>query len=169
MWERVAMRRKRTRAPAVRLRWNWPRTDVDTSRRGKMKIIRLQRALTIAAAALLAACEDSGYSVGPAGPASFSFAEFGSKIAFTSDREGSPDGTGDEQIFVMDADGSDQRRITDGRLNGNGAAWSPNGKSIAFHSNRAGGTDIFTMNADGSDPVRLTNLTALGLSAHFAD
>jgi TolB protein len=35
-------------------------------------------------------------------------------------------------------------------------SWSPNGKQLAFMSNRAGYVSVFVMNADGSDPRNLT-------------
>ncbi len=89
----------------------------------------------------------------------------GSRIAFSSDR----DGPGSAEIYIMNPDGSDQRQLTSTPGNSNGPALSPNGRRIAFHSNRGGGTDIYIMNVDGTGVTRLTNLTALGPSAHFAN
>ena len=37
-------------------------------------------------------------------------------------------------------------------------AWSPDGRWIAFKSERDGDTQVYVMNADGADPRRLTNL-----------
>jgi serine/threonine-protein kinase len=90
-----------------------------------------------------------------------------SQIAFTSDRD-EPDATGNfgnEEIYIMNADGTNQRRLTRHRARDTGASISPDGRKIAFQSQREGGVDIFVMNADGSDPRRLTDFTQLGLGA----
>jgi Tol biopolymer transport system component len=79
----------------------------------------------------------------------------GSKIAFTSDR----DGPG--EIFVMNADGSGQTNITNDPGVADGwPAWSPDGTRIAFQSYRDGNAEIYVMNADGSGLVRLTSNAA---------
>ncbi|MDP9206684.1 MAG: tetratricopeptide repeat protein, partial [Gemmatimonadota bacterium] len=90
-----------------------------------------------------------------------------SLIAFSSDRDG-PDPIGDmgnQEIYVMNADGSDQRRLTFNDGVDTNAAWSPDGKMIAFTSVRAGAVEIYVMNADGTGARRLTNQTASGLGA----
>jgi TolB protein len=51
-----------------------------------------------------------------------------SEIAFSSDR------TGNKEIFVMDYDGENQRRITGHRSTSLSPAWSPNGESLAYTS-----------------------------------
>ena len=38
-----------------------------------------------------------------------------------------------------------------------GLSWSPDGKKIAFRSNRDGNYEIYVMNADGSEQTNLTN------------
>lgn len=80
-----------------------------------------------------------------------------SLIAFWSDRDG------DAQIYVMNADGSDQRRLTRNATQDLYPAWSPDGRQIAFmrrcwHSNDKYDTDqeIFVMNSDGSEQRNLT-------------
>ena len=88
----------------------------------------------------------------------------GSRIAFTSDRDGSVD------IYAMNADGSGVTRLTNDRAWDLVPAWSPDGSRIALISNRdafAGrGGDFFlnfrvhVMNADGSGVTRLTSGSA---------
>ena len=65
---------------------------------------------------------------------------------------------GDYAIYVLNADGSAQTRLTEnaaGRLS-NGVFfqvepdWSPDGQRIVFASRRHGSFDIYVMNADGT-------------------
>jgi Tol biopolymer transport system component len=77
----------------------------------------------------------------------------GTQIAFASAREGSFD------IYVMDADGSDTRRLTTSDANEQGPTWSPNGDRIAFSRSDDGG-HVWVMNADGSGERRLTTALA---------
>jgi len=62
---------------------------------------------------------------------------------------------GFEQLAVMNADGTEQRPLTDGRGNSE-AAWSPDGGKIAFMSANED-EDIYVMNADGTGRKRLTD------------
>lgn len=64
--------------------------------------------------------------------------------------------SGNQQIYVMDMDGSRVTRLTDGPGESIGPAFSPGGTKIAFTSNRGGSPQIYVMNADGSYVVRLT-------------
>ena len=90
-----------------------------------------------------------------------------SRIVFATDRHG-PDPVGDHgnpEIYIMNADGSDQRRLTNDKAADNTPILSPDGSKIAFVSQRGGGFDIFVMNADGTNQRRLTDFTKLGIGA----
>jgi len=65
------------------------------------------------------------------------------------------------QICVMNADGSDEQRLTtDDFANHYYASFSPDGESIVFSSNQAGSDDLYEMDLNG----RQTQLTFLGKS-----
>ena len=70
----------------------------------------------------------------------------GSKIVFNSDR----DGSGDQQLFVMNADGSSVQRISYGSGRYAEPEWSPRGDMIAFTRLGSGGFGIGVMKPDGS-------------------
>jgi Tol biopolymer transport system component len=78
------------------------------------------------------------------------------KIAFVSSRDGN------DEIYVMNADGSGQTRLTTTANNvaDRDPSWSPDGKQIAWITNRenpvGGDRDVWIMNADGSNPRQIT-------------
>jgi TolB protein len=60
-------------------------------------------------------------------------------------------------MFVADLDGKIVKRLTDVKGYDAEGAFSPDGKQIAFCSDRDGDADIYIMNSDGSDVRQLTN------------
>ena len=60
----------------------------------------------------------------------------------------------------MDADGSGVTRLTDDPADDLDPQWSPDGRSIAFVSERDGSRVLFVMSADGSSVTRLSNVSA---------
>ncbi len=67
----------------------------------------------------------------------------GDQIVFQSDR------TGKDQIFIMQADGSGVRQLTDEQTYNREPKWSPDGKWIAYHCRLEGETRICVVSPDG--------------------
>ena len=59
-------------------------------------------------------------------------------------------------VYTMNADGSDSRRLTDHPDLDFDPVWSPDGTRIAFRSHRDGNEEVYVMNADGSEQTNLT-------------
>ena len=79
------------------------------------------------------------------------FSPDGKQIAFMSGRDGNP------EIYAMNVDGSNLRRLTNTQAGDSSPTWSPSGSQIAFTSDRTGKAQIYVMNsADGSGVRRLT-------------
>jgi len=63
-------------------------------------------------------------------------------------------------IYVMDADGSNSRRITPTPGADYAPVWSPDGRTLAYYrDDGAGDLEIYTIAVDGGSPNRLTNNT----------
>jgi Tol biopolymer transport system component len=80
----------------------------------------------------------------------------GSTIAFVRILVGPTEADVSTDIYMVDADGSNERRLTADHASQD-PAWSPDGTKIAFSSNRNGNSEIYTMNPDGTGIVRLTD------------
>jgi Tol biopolymer transport system component len=79
------------------------------------------------------------------------------QIAFVRGVNGEPE---TYEIYIMNADGNDQTRLTDNSASDGDPSWSPDGTKIAFDStiDEDGNRDIYIMNADdGSGQTRLTD------------
>jgi hypothetical protein len=114
-------------------------------------------------------------SLDPVGKTSFPLIPFGAdiighyspdgtRIAFSSNADGNPD------IYVMNADGSGIKQLTDNSAIDWNPSWSPDGTKIAFTSGRDGDFDVYVMNADGSNTINVTNgwATADEDNAHWS-
>ncbi len=76
-------------------------------------------------------------------------------VAFTSAVE-----NGNLDIYSMRPDGSGLTNLTNDPAHDVDPYWSPDGKRIAFLSDRAGPMQVFVMNADGSDVFQVTQREA---------
>ncbi len=75
----------------------------------------------------------------------------GSMIAFASSR------SGPRQLFVMNADGSNIRQVTDLKDMGGRSSWSPDGTKLTFYAGPEGNRNIYVINVDGTNLVQLTD------------
>ncbi|MGH7558418.1 MAG: TolB family protein [Gemmatimonadota bacterium] len=98
----------------------------------------------------------NGLSIGP------SWSPDGNQILFWSGR------TGQNEVWVMDADGSNPTRLTDGGGENLEGDWSPDGSRIVFRRNTGDGGDLWVMNADGSNPEPLFGLPGQDANAQWS-
>ena len=85
----------------------------------------------------------------------------GDAIAYTA-RQGVHD------IWLINVDGSNPRRLTGGVGDNQGATWAPSGRHLAFQSNRNGRWQIMAMLIDGSAPTVITTGTAEATSPSWS-
>jgi Tol biopolymer transport system component len=79
------------------------------------------------------------------------FSPDGTKIAFTAH----PAGQTTTNIYVVNTDGTDLKRLTTAALD-QFPAWSPDGSKIVFESTRTGLKQVWVMDADGANQTQLT-------------
>jgi len=86
----------------------------------------------------------------------------GNRLLFShADGFDADDNPENEQIWIMDADGSHQHPITTGPAPKDQVAdWSPDGSKIVFTVGYIGSAGIWTIDADGSNPRQLTGCSA---------
>ncbi|MFC2103205.1 hypothetical protein ACFLSS_02130, partial [Bacteroidota bacterium] len=75
----------------------------------------------------------------------------GSRIAYVA---GSPD----EDIYIINADGTGNVCITTNPYHDFVPSWSPDGTMFVYEDERQGNDEIYTMDVDGSNVTRLTNI-----------
>ena len=83
-------------------------------------------------------------------PTQFDVSPDGQSLAFYSALQ-------QENLYVSRSDGMNPRRLTNDAARDRGPAWSPDGKRIAFYSDRSGSYEIWTINPDGTGLSQLTN------------
>lgn len=93
------------------------------------------------------------------------------RIAFASNRTtggGVDNPEGDYEIFSMRKDGSDLRQLTVNAAFDFAPRWSPDGRRIAFETDRDLFSHIYVMDADGNDQVAVTSGPSINRRPSFA-
>ncbi len=114
---------------------------VASSRTGRFQLYAAERANL---AQLRKIMDDTAVATEPA------FSPDGSRIAFTSTRDGQP------EIYIMDADGTGAGRLTNSPGADGDASFTADGQAVVFHSQRTGHRQIFLQPITSSDAVQLT-------------
>jgi WD40 repeat protein len=114
---------------------------VASSRTGRFQLYAAERANL---AQLRKVMDDTAVATEPA------FSPDGSRIAFTSTRDGQP------EVYIMDADGTGAARLTNSPGADGDASFTADGQAVVFHSQRTGHRQIFLQPITSSDAVQLT-------------
>ena len=89
------------------------------------------------------------------------FSPDGRTIAYDAHADGAWESDdGRWELWLMNADGSDRRRLTRNAVNDWGPAFSPDGRRLVFLSGRENVYDLFAIGVDGTGRTRLTFWTA---------
>jgi len=114
---------------------------VASTRSGRYQLYAAERANL---AQLRKVMDDTATATEPA------FSPDGSRIAFTSTRDGQP------EVYVMDADGTNVARLTNSPGLDGDPSFSPDGQVVVFHSQRTGHRQIYLQPITSSVAVPLT-------------
>ena len=82
----------------------------------------------------------------------------GSKILLSISYESVEQNKSNNEIYVMNADGSDLKRLTETAGSESGAVWLNGGSEIAFIADRDGKPQLYVMKADGSGRKAVSEL-----------
>ncbi len=100
------------------------------------------------AAAVLAGCFPrlpTGQAAQQPASTDASFSPDGSTILYAANHDG------DLEIYVVNADGTDARQLTDNDNQDFFPSWSPDGAAIVFSSDRNGAVELYLMDAAGGN------------------
>ena len=83
----------------------------------------------------------------------------GKKIAFVLSESFLEKGKSKQEVYVMNADGSDVRNLSNHGVASNHPRWSPDGTSLLFVSTKENGPQAWLVSPDGGTPRRLTDFS----------
>jgi dipeptidyl aminopeptidase/acylaminoacyl peptidase len=82
----------------------------------------------------------------------------GKLVAYTVTEVDKAENRTDSDIWLVPTEGGEPRRLTNSPKQDRHPRWSPDGKWIAFESNRAGDFQIYVIRVDGGEATKLTSL-----------
>ena len=80
----------------------------------------------------------------------------GKRVVYTVAYYSVPQNKSNREVFVMNADGTDNKQITRNAFQESNAVWIKGGTKIAFLSNEGGSSQLWEMNPDGSERKQLS-------------
>ncbi|MGC9472113.1 MAG: prolyl oligopeptidase family serine peptidase [Bacteroidales bacterium] len=69
-----------------------------------------------------------------------------------------PSNSSNRELYIMDTDGGNKRRLTSTPEGEYNARWRPDGRKIGYISHASGSGQLWEMNPDGSGPVMITDV-----------
>lgn len=84
----------------------------------------------------------------------------GKRVVYVLSRADFDKAAYDTDVWMVEADGTRNRQLTRGEKSDSSPRWSPDGKTIAFLSDRAGTMAIYLLPADGGEALKLTSDSA---------
>jgi len=110
--------------------------------------------LTIGVAGTGVLSADSTFETGQ--PA---WSPLGTRIAFTSNRD-----SAGLDLYLMDPNGANVKRLTTDAQSSSQPAWAPSGGQLAFASDRSGNAEIWVMDTSGTNATNISNNAAADLA-----
>lgn len=83
----------------------------------------------------------------------------GKRIAFVITEMDKPNNKSSSDIWLIPSTGGDPVRLTNAHKHDRHPRWSPDGKWIAFESNRSSSYQIYLTSPDGGEPKQLTDIS----------
>jgi dipeptidyl aminopeptidase/acylaminoacyl peptidase len=102
-------------------------------------------------------------------PGAVALSPDGSRVAYTVTETNWEENAYETEIFLARTDGGPPIQLTRGRKSSTSPAWSPDGRWIAFVSDRTDKRQLYLMSPDGGEPWPLTDVDSVGSFAWSPD